>query len=56
MFSGKDSCPSISFGKMTESNGKRLMPVSVHLHHALIDGLHIGQYIDCFQELMNKDV
>ena len=56
MFSGKDSCPSISFGKMTEVNGKRTMPMSVHVHHALVDGLHIGQFIDCFQELMNKDV
>jgi chloramphenicol O-acetyltransferase type A len=56
MFSGKDSCPSISFGKMTECNGKRSMPVSVHVHHALVDGLHIGQYIDCLQELMNKNV
>jgi chloramphenicol O-acetyltransferase type A len=49
----KDSCPRISFGKMTENDGKRIMPVSIHVHHALIDGLHVGQYIECFQELMN---
>lgn len=53
-FSFKDSCPKISFGKMTESNGKRIMPLSIHVHHALIDGLHLGQYIDCYQDLMNK--
>jgi chloramphenicol O-acetyltransferase type A len=53
MFSFADSCPLISFGKMTESAGKRSMPVSIHVHHALVDGLHVGQYIDCFQELMN---
>ena len=29
------------------------MPVSIHVHHALVDGLHVGQYIDCFQELLN---
>jgi chloramphenicol O-acetyltransferase type A len=39
---------------MTEKDGKRSMPVSVHVHHALVDGLHVGQYIDRFQELMNK--
>lgn len=50
----KDSCPKISFGKMTESKGTRTMPMSIHVHHALVDGLHVGQYIDCFQELMNK--
>jgi len=53
MFSFANSCPSVSFGKMTESAGKRSMPVSIHVHHALVDGLHVGQYIDCFQELMN---
>jgi chloramphenicol O-acetyltransferase type A len=57
MFSQPDSCPSISFGKMTQKkNGKRLMPVSVHVHHALVDGLHVGQFIDLFQELMNSPV
>jgi chloramphenicol O-acetyltransferase type A len=55
-FSFPDSCPKISFGKMTENNGKRTMPVSIHVHHALVDGLHVGQYIDRFQELMNNGI
>ncbi|ASU33400.1 chloramphenicol acetyltransferase [Mucilaginibacter xinganensis] len=54
MFSFEDSAPSISFGKMTEKDGKRSMPMSVHVHHALVDGLNIGQYIDSFQELMDE--
>jgi chloramphenicol O-acetyltransferase type A len=50
-----DSCPKISFGKMTTSaTGKRTMPMSVHVHHGLMDGLHLGQFVDCFQELMNQ--
>lgn len=53
MFSLPDSSPRISFGKITEAQGKRSMPVSIHVHHALVDGLHVGQYIDCFQELLN---
>ncbi|NCD71893.1 chloramphenicol acetyltransferase [Mucilaginibacter agri] len=53
MFSFKDSCPKISFGKMTDNSGKRTMPVSIHVHHALVDGLHVGQYIDCYQQLLN---
>ncbi|MGK4566368.1 CatA-like O-acetyltransferase [Flavobacterium sp. 3HN19-14] len=52
-FSFADSSPKISFGKMTEVNGKRTMPMSVHVHHGLIDGLHVGQFTDRFQELMN---
>ncbi|TWJ02358.1 chloramphenicol O-acetyltransferase type A [Mucilaginibacter frigoritolerans] len=56
MFSVKDSCPRISFGKMTVNVDKRTMPVSIHVHHALVDGLHVGQYINCFQELLNKEI
>lgn len=51
----KDTCPKISFGKMTEKEGKRTMPVAVHVHHALVDGIHIGQFIDTFQALLNQD-
>jgi len=53
MFSMPDSRPRISFGKITEHGGKRSMPVSIHVHHALIDGVDVGRYIDCFQELLN---
>ncbi len=50
-----DSCPKISFGKMiTSESGKRTIAMSVHVHHGLIDGLHVGQFVDTFQELMNS--
>lgn len=50
-----DSCPKISFGKMMLSEtGKRTMSMSVHVHHGLVDGLQVGQYVDAFQELMNN--
>ena len=53
-FTFADSCPKISFGKMRVSeNGKRTMPISVHVHHGLMDGLHVGQFVDFFQDLMN---
>lgn len=52
-FSANDCVPKISFGKMTEQNGVRTMPVSIHGHHALIDGSHVGQYVKYFQELMD---
>lgn len=51
----KDSCPKISFGKMEEKNGKREMPVSIHVHHALMDGFQVGEFIDSFQHLMDKE-
>lgn len=50
-----DSCPKISFGKMmVGEDGKRTMSLSIHAHHGLVDGYHVGQFVDCFQELMNK--
>jgi chloramphenicol O-acetyltransferase type A len=51
-FSYKDSCPKITFGKMTEQNGVQQMPISIHVHHALMDGFHVAQFVDRFQELL----
>jgi len=52
-FSFPDSIPKISFGKMTELDGVKTMPVSVHVHHGLMDGFHVGQFVDKFQQLMD---
>lgn len=53
-FGYRESNPKISFGKITEVDGRRIMPVSVTVHHALVDGYHVGQYVDLFQQLLNK--
>lgn len=54
-YSYPDSCPKISFGKMIISpTGKKTMAMSVHVHHGLMDALHVGQFVDCFQESMNQ--
>lgn len=52
-FTFPDSSPKISFGKWTEENGVKTMPVSIHAHHGLMDGYHIGLFIEAFQHLMN---
>jgi len=50
-----DSCPKISFGKMMISEtGKRTIPMSVNVHHGLMDGWHVGKFVDFFQELMHQ--
>lgn len=53
-FSFPDSCPKISFGKMTDNDGKMTMPVSVHVHHALMDGYHVGQFLEEFQKHLDS--
>jgi chloramphenicol O-acetyltransferase type A len=51
-FSVKDSVPKISFGKYAIKEGKKMMPVSVHVHHGLMDGYHVGKFAERFQELL----
>lgn len=53
-FTWPDSCPKISFGKIMEENGKKTMSMSVHVHHGLMDGYHVSQFVNYFQELMNS--
>ncbi|RBQ09883.1 chloramphenicol acetyltransferase [Pedobacter miscanthi] len=53
-FSFADSCPKISFGKVRDENGKKIMPVSIHVNHALMDGYHVAQFVDAYQELLNR--
>ncbi|WJS95626.1 chloramphenicol acetyltransferase [Flavobacterium johnsoniae] len=54
-FTYPDSCPKISFGKMiTSETGKKTMSMAVYVHHGLMDGMHVGQFVDYFQDLMNQ--
>jgi chloramphenicol O-acetyltransferase type A len=48
-FSRADSAPRITFGKITETDGSCTMPVSIHVHHALTDGLHVAHFVEKFQ-------
>ncbi len=53
-FTFPDSCPKISVGKMTEKDGTKSMPVSVHVHHGLMDGYHVGLFFDALQREMDN--
>ncbi|QQL50826.1 chloramphenicol acetyltransferase [Mucilaginibacter ginkgonis] len=54
LFAFKDSCPKISFGKVADTNGKKTMPLSIHVHHALIDGRDLGEFLALYQDLVNR--
>ena len=53
-FSWLDSCPKISFGKMVEENNKKTMAMAIHVHHGLMDGYHVGEFVSLFQEMMEE--
>jgi chloramphenicol O-acetyltransferase type A len=47
-----ESIPRIAFGKFVEENGRTFLPISVEVHHALMDGLHVGRYLMRMEELL----
>ncbi len=48
----EDSVPKISFGKFFGENGRTFLPTSVEVHHALMDGLHVGRFLSRLEETM----
>lgn len=53
-FNKEDSVPKISWGKYFRQNGKVLMPFSVQANHALLDGVHVGKYIEALQNYIDR--
>ncbi len=47
-----ESIPRIAFGKFMHENGRTLLPISVEVHHALMDGLHVGRYLMRLEEVL----
>ena len=47
-----DSVPRIVFGKFTKENDRVRLPISVEVHHALMDGLHVGRYLTALEEAL----
>lgn len=45
--------PVIQAGKFFEKDGKKMMPLSITVHHAVADGYHVGLFLEKFQEYMN---
>lgn len=45
--------PRIVFGKIYSENGRWRMPVSVEVHHAMMDGLHLGLYYERLQATLD---
>lgn len=48
-----DSVPKISYAKMMEKGSQLTMSVSLHAHHALVDGYHVGLFAQRYQELLD---
>ena len=47
-----ESVPRIAFGKFTSENKRTRLPISVEVHHALMDGLHVGRFLARLEEML----
>jgi chloramphenicol O-acetyltransferase type A len=50
----EDSVPKIAFGKFVTTGDRTLLPFSVEVHHALMDGLHVGRYVTQLQAALTE--
>jgi chloramphenicol O-acetyltransferase type A len=52
-YSRRDSIPKITVGKYHTLNKRKMLPVSVHVNHAVADGLHMGQFFKTLQHYLH---
>lgn len=52
----KFTIPRMVWGKMFDDAGRKKLPHSVEVHHALCDGFHVGKYFVSLQEKLDKIV
>jgi chloramphenicol O-acetyltransferase type A len=45
------SIPIITIGKYFEHGDSWLIPIAMQVHHGVVDGLHVGKYYNCLEEL-----
>lgn len=50
----EDSIPRISFGKYFIQEGKVLLPYSIQVNHMLLDGIHVGEYLNKLQQFIEE--
>ena len=49
-----ESIPRIAFGKFLRGGDRTHLPISVEVHHALMDGLHVGRFFMALEEALAK--
>ena len=49
-----ESIPRFVFGKFMPENDRLMMPISVEVHHALMDGLHVGRFLSQLEDALAR--
>ena len=50
----KESVPKLAFGKYLKKDDRFIMPVAIAVNHALVDGYHVGLFVEAFQKELRK--
>jgi chloramphenicol O-acetyltransferase type A len=50
----RDSIPKITIGKYSLEGDRKMIPVSVHVNHAVADGLHVGAFFKTLEKLFSR--
>lgn len=49
-----DSIPKISTGKLIQEKKKLLLPISISVHHGLVDGRNVAEFIQNLKDGQNN--
>jgi len=49
-----DSVPRISWGKFILIQNRKMLPISVQVHHGLADGYHAGEFFKNFESMIDR--
>lgn len=50
----EDSVPKLTFGRRYAEGGAWYVPVCVEVHHALVDGIDVGEFFDRLRDLLAR--
>jgi chloramphenicol O-acetyltransferase type A len=51
---GDDSIPRLVFGRCSEERGRWVMPVSLEVHHGVVDGLDVARFLERFEQRLDS--
>ena len=51
---GKYLLPIFTLGQFSDTQGKRLLPLAIQVHHAVCDGYHVGQFLRLLQARIDQ--
>jgi len=49
-----DSVPKIAFGRFTKMDSRVFLPMSVEVHHALMDGFQVGRFVNKIETALTE--